>query len=126
MLAVTQCAVRPSCAARSRGARAQLSPQLPAAASRLPEGLAAAPRRARCSRHRAGAVVSTPRRTALRRLATTCGLPIIGPVLSSPLTLIAWAIGAAKLFTGFSKTTYTDALIPKLALCAIWCAGPAL
>jgi hypothetical protein len=56
-------------------------------------------------------------------LVTTCGLPIpvIGPLLSSPLVTVAWLLGAFKLFTGFSKTTYSDALIPKLALCALWC-----
>lgn len=79
-------------------------------------------------RRRAGAVfASTP-----RRLVTTCGLPIvggipvIGPLLSSPLVTVAWAIGGFKLFTGFSKTTYTDALLPKLALCALWCAHAGL
>ena len=62
---------------------------------------------------------------------TTCGLPVVGaipvvgPLLSSPLVTVAWAIGGFKLFAGFSKTTYTDALLPKLALCALWCVVPA-
>ena len=131
LMLAAQCAVRPCASARSRNARAQA-----AARARSSHGLAAAPRVARCSRTRAGALpyALQPRRSsaaAPRRLVTTCGLPIIGsvpvigPLLSSPLVTVAWAVGGFKLFTGFSKTTYTDALLPKLALCTLWCATPA-
>lgn len=132
----TQCAVWPCASARSRSALAQAA----APSLRALQGLAAAPHSARCRRKCAGAVfAATPRRRAgavfastPRRLVTTCGLPIvggipvIGPLLSSPLVTVAWAIGGFKLFTGFSKTTYTDALLPKLALCALWCAHAGL
>lgn len=142
----TQCTARAHVAARGRGTRAQLAPALPAAAPQRPPRSLAAARGARCSRKRVGAVrvathsgadlADTPALCALhsrrvtrsvsapRRLVTTCGLPIpvIGPLLSSPLVTVAWLLGAFKLFTGFSKTTYSDdALIPKLALCALWC-----
>ena len=144
LMLVAQCAVRPCASARSRIARAQA-----AAPPRSLRGFAAARRKrsaaavatphsgaARaCTRLRVAHALDSPRPSAAapRRLVTTCGLPIIGsipvvgPLLSSPLVTVAWAVGGFKLFTGFSKTTYTDALLPKLALCALWCvSGPAL
>ena len=57
-----------------------------------------------------------------RRSVTTCGLPVIGGLLSSPLVVVAWAVGAFRMFAGFSKTTYNDSMPTRVALSALWCA----
>ncbi len=54
---------------------------------------------------------------------TTCGLPIVGGLLSSPVTLFAWGFGAFRFFSGYSKTTYSDSMPAKIALSLLWCAA---
>ena len=130
------CGRAPRRAAAARGRRLQLPrarcvaspPHAASARPQLSQRRTAVRPRA-CTPLRVAHALNSPRPSAAapRRLVTTCGLPIIGgipvigPLLSSPLVTVAWAVGGFKLFTGFSKTTYTDALLPKLALCALWC-----
>lgn len=82
-------------------------------------------RSARCSRRRYVAGIAA---RGARRSVTTCGLPIpvVGGLLSPPVLWAAWAVGAFKMWAGYSRTTYSDALPAKLALCALWCAQGAL
>lgn len=56
------------------------------------------------------------------RSQTTCGVPVLGSLFSSPLFLVPYVIGAFKFFTGYSRTSYVDNLAAKLALAAAWCA----
>jgi hypothetical protein len=62
---------------------------------------------------------------APRRLVTTCGLPIpiIGGLFSQPVLFVGWAMGAFKMFTGYAKTSYSDSMPAKVALCMLWCGG---
>ncbi len=76
------------------------------------------------ARRRVAAAVQVPKRAAAgsrdvvaRRRTTTCGLTLFSP----PVLSIGWAFGAWKMWQGFGRTTYTDTLPVKLALCALWC-----
>lgn len=56
------------------------------------------------------------------RSRTTCGVPVLSSLFSSPLFLVPYAIGFFKFFAGYSRTTYVNNLPTKLALAAAWCA----
>lgn len=57
---------------------------------------------------------------ARRSQRITAGLPVLGPLLSNPLVVIPWALGSFRLFAGYSKTSFSDALPSKLLLCLLW------
>ena len=51
---------------------------------------------------------------------TRMGLPVVGWFLNPVTVFIAYAIGAARFASGFSRTSYNNNTPTKVALAALW------